>query len=143
MSFALGFLVAFLVLALGWVIRRRRFKQASWRYPFRGLFSRLGTSAAQEQVFLDESSSLREELRALRTEWTVAREELAVLLGEEKVEAKRVEEVLAARDARLAAFRRRAAQGLARFHGALDEGQRKVLRSAVREGGLHAHGRCR
>jgi hypothetical protein len=159
MQFALGFLAAFALLALVAFFRIRRWRRfrhgcfatssvglAGRRWPFRALFTRLDTSPAQEQVLVEAATSLREELSALRTEWVSARDELAALLGEPSIEPSRVEAVLASRDGQLAAMRRRAAEAAARFHGVLDEAQRKALAAMVREGHVlaHAHGyrRC-
>jgi len=144
MSFALGFAVAFLVVALAVFLRARRRRQTPRSWPFWGLFSRLATSPAQERVFLDESAKLREDLAHLRADWRAAREELSALLEAAALEPSRVEAVLAARDEGLATLRRRAAEGLARIHAALDDAQRKLLAGAVREGRLGgAHRRCR
>jgi len=143
MSFALGFAAAFLVVALAVFLRARRRRHAPGSWLFRGLFSRLATSPAQERVFLDESAKLREELLHLRADWLATREELSVLLEAAALEPSRIEAVLAARDERLAALRRRAAEGLARFHAALDDAQRKLLAATVRQGRLGgARRRC-
>lgn len=159
MQFALGFLAALAFLALAALFRMRRWRRfrrggfaltsaggAGRRWPFRRLFSRLDTSPAQEQVLVDEAAALRQQFFALRAEWLSAREELAALLGEPSLEPSRIEAVLASRDGSLAALRRRAAEALARFHGVLDEAQRKALASMVREGHLlapaHGYRRC-
>ncbi len=158
MSFALGFLAALLVLGLAGLLRVRRWRRwqrgriasgypsIGGRWPFRRLFSRLDTSPAQEQVLVDEAAGLRQDLSALRSEWLAVREELAALLGEPSLEPSRLEALLASRDAQLAALRRRLANALTRFHGVLDDSQRKALAALVREGHLlapaRAHRRC-
>jgi hypothetical protein len=157
MQFALGFLAAFAVLFLAFALRvrrwraRRRFGMAGpgfapgRRWPFRALFARLDTSPSQERVLVEEAAALREELGALRADWQAVREELASLLDAPTLDVARVEAVLSARDARLAALRRRAADALARFHGVLDDAQRRALAAVVKEGPAfaHAHGRGR
>jgi Spy/CpxP family protein refolding chaperone len=153
MQFALGFVAAFVALAAAGLFRARRWHRGrpavalgGRRWPFRRLFARLDTSPAQEQVLVDETAALREDLRSLRAEWAAAREELGALLGEPSLDASRIEAVLATRDARLAALRRRAAEAAARFHAVLDDAQRKTLAALVREGRVlapaHAHRRC-
>jgi hypothetical protein len=145
MSFALGFLAALVAVAVALALGFRR-RRRLWRSPFRGLFRRLHTTSSQERILLDESASLRELLTSLRAEWKLAREELASLLGEPSLEASLVESVLASRDDRLAALRRRAAEALTHFHAALDDAQREVLARTVREGfcarAAHAHRGC-
>jgi Spy/CpxP family protein refolding chaperone len=158
MTFALGFLTAFAVLALAAALRFRRWRRfhrapygprhpgamGGRRWPFRRLFARLDTSPAQEQVLVDDASALRAELAALRSEWLALREEIAALVAEPSLDATRVEAVLASRDRRLAEVRRRAAEALARFHAVLDDAQRKALAALVRDGHLlapaHGHG---
>lgn len=153
MQFALGFAAALAFLSLFALLRARRWRRlrhASFRasrgapgrrWPFRGLFARLDTSPAQEQVLVDEAAALREELASLRGDWAAVREELALLLGEPSLEPARIEAVLSARDARLRELRRRVADAAARFHAVLDDAQRKALASLVREGHVLAPAR--
>ncbi len=164
MSFALGFATAFLVLAALFALRVRRWRRwrrgaygasgmtrgdarfaTGGRWMFRGLFARLDTSPAQEKVLVEEAAAVREALAGLRAEWAAARGELADLLASVDLDAARVDAVLASREAKLAEVRRRAAGAVARFHGVLDDAQRRALAAMVREGHVlapaHAHGR--
>lgn len=147
MGFALGFLAAVAVLSLVFALRVRRWRRwrrsggvtpSGARWMLRGLFARLGTSPSQEQVLVDDATALRQAMAALRSDWEGARGELADLLAAADLDAGRVDEVLAARQARLSELRRQAAEAVARFHAVLDAGQREALSRLVREGRLLA-----
>jgi Spy/CpxP family protein refolding chaperone len=147
MGFALGFLAAVAVLSLVFALRVRRWRRwrrsggvtpSGARWMLRGLFARLGTSPSQEQVLVDDATALRQAMAALRSDWEGARGELADLLAAADLDAGRVDEVLAARQARLSELRRQVAEAVARFHAVLDAGQRQALSRLVREGRLLA-----
>ncbi len=135
MSFALGFFTALLALGLAAFLRVRRWRRfGRGRLPLRGLLARLHATPEQERVLLAEAAALREELHALRAEAEPLRSELAALLAQPSLDQARVDSVLAAREPKLTAARRRVAAGVARFHAVLDDAQRATLATLVRDG---------
>jgi Spy/CpxP family protein refolding chaperone len=148
-AFLYGFLGVVAALFLIGLARRRRWRRMARlggppRFLLRGLFRRLGTRPEQEAVLGGEADALAAELRALREAGRGLQEEVAALLEAPALDRAAVEALLGERMARLEALRHRAAEAVARVHGALDEGQRRTLAELMRRGGhrRHAHG-CR
>lgn len=150
-SFLYGFLGAAAALALLAFARRRRLRHRARlggmppRFLLRGLFRRLGTRPEQEALLRAEADALAAELQAIREEGRALRRELAGFLDGPAVDAAALDAALGARLARLETLRHRTAEALARIHGALDQGQRRVLAELLRSGPhryAHAGGRC-
>ena len=137
----LSTLVALAVLrALAVVARRRRWRRrgAARGFMSRRLLRRLGARPEQERLLLDEMEAIGTLLREARHGLFASREELAQLLEADRVETGALGEFAERQAARLDAVRRRATEGIARFHAALDAPQRKLLAEMVRSGGRHA-----
>jgi len=142
-SFLYGFLGAVALLALVRLIRFRRWRRLARigppRFFLRGLFRRLGTRPEQEALLTGEADALAAELRALREEGRALRLELAGLLDAPALDGAALDAAFERRAERLRALRLRASEAVNRVHGALDEGQRRVLAAMLRSG---PHGRA-
>ncbi len=145
LAFLYGFLGACAALLLLGLARLRRHRRHAGglppRFLLRGLFRRLGTRPEQEELLRGEADALAGEVRALREEGLLLRQELAGLLDAPAFDPAALDAALERRVERLQALRRRAQEALARIHGALDEGQRRTLAGLLRSGPhRRAHG---
>lgn len=143
LAFLYGFLGACAALLLLGLARRHRRHTGGLppRFLLRGLFRRLGTRPEQEELLRGEADALAGEVRALREEGLLLRQELAGLLDAPALDPAALDAALERRVERLQALRRRTQEALARIHGALDEGQRRTLAGLLRSGPhRRAHG---
>ncbi len=130
--------------ALFAVARRRHWRRRGGGRGFmtRRLLRRIEAGPEQERLLLEEMEAIAKTLREAREGLFASRDELARLLESDPVDPGALGEFGDRQAARLDALRRRATDGIARFHASLDARQRKLLAEMIRSGGRHAHGAC-
>ncbi len=137
-AFLSGALGALAVLFVLFALRRTAWRR--WRRLGPGRFGaihvlrRIGARPEQERAVLAETDALAEALRALRSDATLLRADLADLLAAPALDEGRVAAALDARLGRTAELRARFAAAVARIHAALDPAQRAALADLVRTG---------
>jgi len=125
-----------LILLVGVLRRRhgygRRFGPRAflWR-----LLRRIDATPAQEKVFRDEASTLREAARALRGDLAASGRDLAAALRDEALDRQKLEAAYRKQDEILATLRARFSDSLGRVHATLDARQRSEVADLLERGG--------
>ena len=99
------------------------------------LLRRIDATPAQERVFRDEASGLRDAVHGLRGELKASGRDLAVALRDETLDRQKLETVYRKQDELLASLRQRLSDSLARVHSTLDARQRNEIADLLERGG--------
>jgi hypothetical protein len=125
-----------LILLVGVLRRRHRYGRGFGPRAFlRRLLRRIDATPAQERVFRDEASALREAARGLRGELAASGRDLAAAVRDEALDRQKIEAAYRKQDEILTALRARFSDSLGRVHATLDARQRREVADLLERGG--------
>jgi hypothetical protein len=101
------------------------------RWFLRSLFTRLGTSAAQEKVIVEAADELRQQGEKLRGEWASSRADVAEAMRADPLDEARLGKAFARHDGLMAELRKAATGAMAKVHAVLDADQRRALAQLI------------